>query len=243
MVQPCGVTVLAPAAFAGFDEDLDGAGRHGTGVVLLLKSPMSIVSIDDDRGESRLTSFTDDKGKDLTRSAKFENACFESSVISSDHTAALVRVMAPNTPMADATKVSVKGTLKVTLAADKKFVEVKNVILKKGEIKVPGYKLSIVGVSEAKGFNGKPEFCVSIFADGGDASRLESIEFLDAAGKPINVQRRQGLSSGGNVDSLWSDYVFEQKSATATLRLNFWKDVKTVVPVDITATLGVAAAK
>jgi hypothetical protein len=252
-IQPVGVAVLDPAAVEGFGPNTPGLGEAGTTVVLQLRSSAEGAGIVDvESHESTLAAFTDDKSKDLSKPppapAKKDDNDFsfrrEGSqvgpfpAISDDGKTALVTLTAPAAPGVGATKVSVKGTLKVVVAAGKEPVEIKGAPLAKGPVPVPGHKVHIDSVEESQNFEGKSVFKVSLRVEGETANRFESAEFLDAAGKSLGAQKRGSM---GGMGTYIYEYELPKKADTATIRISLWKDLKTLdVPLDVTASLGVA---
>jgi hypothetical protein len=250
------VSVLDPGLVAAFEQAGGfSLGQPGTALGIVVQSPAGgLVAFDEN--ESKLTSFRDDKGRDLTvppkdlrdqgggparfnlpREARFSP--FAS--FSRDGKLALVQLSAPVAPTSGAVKLSLRATLRLTLAAGQERVELKNVALRKGPVEAKGLQVEIEDAGPPQmGFDDGRNFAIKLKTQGETTARLASIEFLDAEGRSIESRSAGHMQMN---DERTTEYTFAEAVPTATIRLNLWKDLKSVdVPLDTAVTLGVTPA-
>lgn len=216
--------------------------NKGTTLALLVRLPAGGL-IKFNRGASKLSAMTDDKGSDFTRKPKktgrfsfgsrtgFEMAF---NAISKDGGAALVQIGSPNLPAKGATRVSVSGTLVFQRASRKQTFKQTGVALKAGT-KIQAGKIPFT-ITKA----GKPQWgnaAASVTLRTTQAGpELAGIRFLDAAGKEIKSSR-QSWSRGGKMSS--STYTLARKVDKVTVVMDYWTDLQTItIPFNLKTGLG-----
>jgi hypothetical protein len=248
-----GVRVVKPPP--GGDDTLRAFNDvSGTTVALLVTEPGGgLVVFDGD--SSRVRSFVDDKGKDVTRREPRTKAGIRVpdswvfgpvGTVSENHKYCSLEVKMPGIPTKQATTLTLSGTLVLKIAKEKKDFMADKVALHAGT-RVNAGKIPLT-IKRA----GKPQF-------GGDDNPLEvefhgtqnldaitRIRFFDATGKEIEAGeagRSCGRSWGGG--SAPSDYdaaiAYRLKGAadTAKIVITYWTDMKEVaVPFNLKVTLG-----
>jgi hypothetical protein len=217
----------------------------GTSVGLLIKVPQGgLVVFDSD--SSKLKSFIDDKGKDLTKSdiKKTEIGLdlppFEAMPhISKDGKLCRATLTVPSTPTKDATKLTISGEAVMKIATQKKDYSADKVELKKdSKINAGPIPLTITRAGKPEWSGDGNEFAVVLEAKQNLDSILD-IQFFDAAGKKIDANRFSTSSSGftNNVSVTW-EYQIKSKVDSAKIVITYWTDMKTVV-VPFNMTFGV----
>jgi hypothetical protein len=227
------------------------ADEAGTTLALLVSKPDGGI-LDFDEDKSKLDAMTDDKGTKLVMPKAAEEdrpavrfhfgpseSPFSSSPnISEDGTACLIEVGGETLPAKDAASVSASGTLVLKTASTKETFKQENVALKVGS-KVSAGKIpfEITEAGDPQWGEGAMEVTLTAKQD---CSEIESIKFLDAGGNEIETSN--GMSSHMEMMGSVEDergFVFEHKTATATIAVTYWTDMKeTRVPFDVTAGLG-----
>jgi hypothetical protein len=244
-VQAHGLRIVKPAP--GGDDKLRAFNWFsGTSVSLLITAPQGGL-LEVDRNASKLTAFTDDKGKDLTKAEDAKQQRFSrdagfsmSSNISEDGKVCVSEVDAPGVPSKGATVMTVTGTLVFRAATKKKDFTAENVALKAGSaIKAGSIPLTITKVGKPEWGGEDDAFAVTLEAKQ-DLSSIAGIEFFDAAGKKVESRRgsSSSMSFGDSVTITW-EYNLKNKLNTAKIVISYWMDMKKLtVPVDLKVGLG-----
>ena len=226
----------------------------GTTVALVVMEPGGgLVVFDGD--SSRVTSFVDDKGKDLTKrepGTKVEIEVPESwafgpvGTVSANRKYCSLEVNMPGTPTKQAAMLTLSGTLVFKIANEKKDFTAEKVALQAGtKVNAGNIPLTIkrAGKPRIGGDNNPIEI---EFHGKQNLDAITSIRFFDAAGKEIEAGEA-GRSFGKSLDgrSAPSDYdatiEYRLKSAadTAKIVITYWADMKEVtVPFDLKVSLG-----
>ncbi|MCY3023220.1 MAG: hypothetical protein NTW87_29945 [Planctomycetota bacterium] len=217
----------------------------GTTLALLVTVPQGgLVSFD--RDASKVTSFADDKGKDLTKSdgkGRFmsDKAGFEMMPnFSEDGKQCTTDVRAPGVPAQGATKLAVAGELVFQIATQKKDFAAENVALK-ADTKVAAGPIpfTITKVGKPEWGGDEAAFCITLEAKQ-DLSSVADIQFQDAAGKKIEGRRGSTSRMGfmNNVTITW-EYNLKAKADAARIVITYWTDMKKVtVPFALNVGVG-----
>jgi len=207
---------------------------RGTTVSLLFTLPSGGL-IATDRDASRITVFSDDKGKDLTKpdgESKFgrDEASFEMSPnITADGKFCLTEVDAPAVPTPGATSLILNGRLVCVVATQKKEFKSENVALKPDtKITAGSMPLTITKIGKPDWGGEDAVFSVT-FETNQKIDAIESIKFLDGAGKEIGSSRSstQTMNMMDHV-TVTTTYNLKAKAETATIVISQWMDLKKV---------------
>ena len=215
-------------------------GRGGTSLKLLISLPgMNIIGTD--VAACKLTTFTDDKGTDLskTRSWGFRPGWLGSSKphISKDAHACIMEVRSDQVPARGASKLTLKVKLGLKCGtAETTYTE--KVALKIGsEIKFPLAPMKVRTVTEG-GWGGM-KMTVSLTSTK-PTDAIRKITFLGPDGKEIK-HRVQGTGYSGRREKMTyeTSYGLAKKVDSVTLKITYYSKVETVaVPVDISVGVG-----
>jgi hypothetical protein len=244
-----GIRVIDGAFPADEFEFLPFQGDTGTQLLVMLTSgDKQFVEVL--HRDSVVTALTGGEGHDLLekRAEKSESQfTFNSSPVSGftrfskDRKRALVEINAPQAPAADDAYLKLQGRLVAKVARGKERVVRKNVALKPGKLDVEGYTIAITGATRKKNFSGEKQFTVDLRFSGKAGAALESVTFLDAAGKEIKVEGRSWATIAGVTTA---SYPLARPVGSATLVFSFWKDPEMVmVPLDVKQTLGMGSGQ
>lgn len=177
----------------------------GTKVALLVTEPQGGLVMFD-RDSSRLASFVDDQGKDLTKTENeiaveterdASSAFPPQPALSDDHKHCSVEVSVPDVPTKQATALRLSGKIVLKLAKEKKDFAAESVPLKVGT------KINAVQSPSRSNAPGKPEwggeegsFQVELEAKQ-NLDSIAGIQFFDAAGKKIGAQESSRFNGKG----------------------------------------------
>jgi len=226
----------------GYGEFMDGVqpfnNNLGTRVALFVMAPSGgLLKFNADK--SKLTAFTDDKGKDLSKTTKkggFHNTGFSSFAhISKDTKACIVDVETPELPTKGAGTVTVSGEAVFTFATQKKDFEVPTVALKAGTTFKAGdlnFEIKKTGKADFDAENWPVEIEFGFKQSTGN---LADVKFIDVAGKVIETSRSGGSSmSFGNTVSESITYKMKKPAETVKVVVTLWMDMKDVaVPFNL----------
>ncbi len=238
-VSPAGLKIVAvaygkeymkTAPFQSFDT--------GTELALGITAKESrIIGLDEDK--SKVTSFTDDKGTDLT-GGKAEFGSFPK--IAEDGTFGILEVKGSGIPAAGATKIMAKGTLAVTLGGKTATTRSEAVAVKKGtRFTLGDYKFEVSDTSES-GDDEKPTSLTLQAKQNLDG--VAAIRFFTEAGKEIEASNSGSSSSGFN-NSVTIEKYFDlaTKATSILIEIDAYTDLKVeTIPFDLTTGLGMAGA-
>ena len=213
--------------------------QKGATLALMLRSSQGAIIAIDSR-ESKLDSFTDDKGTKLDVKGQFGRGGIGSFPrISDDGKAAVVEIQGGAIPAKGSVKLQAKGMLKVTVASDKKSIKSKPVKVGKDAVVKIGenYQFTMKKV-------GKPNFGDNVLQIDLEIKKrideVADIKFYTADGKPIEA-KGAGSSSGGfgNNWTVTKSFSFAKKHASIIVELDYWSKKKILaVPFDISAGVG-----
>ncbi len=208
----------------------------GTSVGLLIKVPQGGLVVFDSNS-SKLKSFIDDKGKDLTKpDIKKEFGLlppFEVVPhISEDGKLCRATITVPSLPAKDATKLIISGEVVLKIAAQKKDYSAEKVELKKDtKINAGPIPLTITRVGKPELSGGDYNFAIVLEAKQ-NLDSIADIQFFDAAGKKIESNRYgvswDNLKPMNDYIVSW-EYQLKDKLDSAKIVITYWDDMKTVV--------------
>jgi hypothetical protein len=218
----------------------------GTSVGLLIKVPQGgLVVFDSD--SSKLKTFIDDKGKDLTK-PDFKKTEYGPDLsgfepvphISKDGKLCRATFTVPGVPTKDATKLTILGEAVMKIATQKKDFAAENVELKKDKkINAGPIPLIITRAGKPQWSSDGYEFAIVLEAKQ-DLDSIVDIQFFDATGKKIEANRFSTSSSGftNDVSVTW-EYQMKHKVDAAKVVITYWTDMKTVtVPLNMKIGVG-----
>ncbi len=238
-IQPVSIRVVAPE---GGEESRSFCWKPGVTVSVIFAPPEGkIVELNQD--ESKVNSFTDDRGTDLMAappSKDFFNkpgVSFDSS--SKDHgtTSAIVDLKASGHPAKGATILNISGTLSAQVADSTKDFTIEGIEIKtNAQFKLGDIPVIISEAGMKKGvFTKKEEFSVT-FSSAHNLDSISTLDFFDSSGKHIEANKR---SWGGGFSGYMIEYVFEQTPNRVKIVATCWQGLKTVdVPFTIKTGVG-----
>ncbi len=239
-IQVTGLRIVAPpAGNQEVKEDTRGAFFQPPGVTVVATiAPASgkIVSID--QFDSKVETFTDDRGTDLLAAqsvSPFNKPGF--GTLDAKESFANVEIQAAGLPARGATALNITGKLSVKVAEGTKMFTIENVAITNGTHFTCGdlaISITKAGMSKAM-FSNKEAFSVT-FASATDLECLSSLEFFDAQGNQIEAQKN---SWGGGLGSYFMEYTLKQSAARAKIVATCWTNLKTVeIPIAIKTGMG-----
>jgi hypothetical protein len=238
-VRVVGLMVVAPE---GGKDNRSFSWKTGVTVSASFSLPAGkIVKLNQD--ESKLTSFTDDKGTDLMSAPPSQDPfnkpgiSFQSSAMEGT-SSVIVDLKASGQPAKGATLLNISGTLNAQIAASTKQFTIENVEIKTnvsfslGDLPV---MISGCGTNRnawsAKGYKYSVTFSSLRNMDG-----ISSLEFFDANGNKIEAVKR---AWGGGFLGYMIQYDIKQNMDHAKIVAMCWQDLKTVdVPIAIKTGVG-----
>ena len=237
-LTPFGLRVV-PKAYDGNDMMRAFNAFEGTSVAILVHQPNGgLITFDSEN--SKIESFTDDKGKDLLKSTgDFGMPAIPMSPdISEDGKAVIIEVNGGQTPTKGATSLNVKGKLIFKAAIRKKGYTHKDI-----EVKADA-KVEAGPIEMTIGRAGKPEWGEEpleiVLQAKKRLDEVASIRFLDSDGKEIesSVSGSMTMAFGDDV-SVERGYALTKKVDKVTIEISYWTDMKDLeIPVDLTFSLG-----
>jgi len=248
-----GVRVIKPPP-GGDDTLLAFSDFSGTAVVLLVTDPRGgLVVFDGD--SSRVQSFVDDKGKDLTKpepgtdpDARPGNWVFQPMpTVSTNRKYCSVQVSMPGLPTKQATRLAISGKLAFQVAHEKKKLTAEKVALRAGT-KIDGgmIPLTIKRAGKSQWFSSDDKEFEVEFQANQNTDAIASIRFFNSAGKQLEA-REIGRGFTGSADSPSTaanydaslDYRLKNAAYTATIVITYWSDMKKIsVPFHLTVGVG-----
>jgi hypothetical protein len=233
-----GLRIIAPPVEKS--ENARGAFFESPGVtVVVTLTPPSggkVVSID--QFESKVDSFTDDKGTDLL-AAKSEDEFHKPGFGMMDHKEnfATAEIHVAGVPAKGATTLNISGKVSLKVAAATKEFTAESVDIKAGSSFKLGdmeLKISKAGMAKAM-FGDKEEFSVNL-SSATDFDGIAKLEFFDAQGNKVEAHKS---SWGGGMGAYFAEYTFKQSIDHAKIVATCFQDLKTMeVPMAIKTGVG-----
>ena len=240
--QIIGMNVYTPDPNNGSQAEIGGfVNKPGTSLYMKIAGNGKVI-IGIDEKASKLTSFVDDKGTDLSKKRKVEGPWgrfghnwLTKKKITKEGKACIVQINSQHTPQAKAQALALKADIVLSCGAGEKTVREENFALKKGSTLTVG--TMELKVEEA----GKPDWGdakLSVkFSSKEDFAKIKSLEFIDGNGQKIDSRQTGSGSSGANWYS--RTYSLQQKVDTATVSVTYYAELESVVvPVDIRTGVG-----
>jgi hypothetical protein len=221
----------------------------GTSLAVLIDAGgKQIVKIDVDA--SRIRSFTDDKGTDLTKKKPQKKRAGGMMMmqpqagigsfpkIGTDRKFAAIEITGPTMPARGAKALLIDAELIVSVGKKTKTTTVKNARLKPGKLNVPGHRISIDNV-------GKPDWgeeyklSVTFAMTAKSADMIVEVVFLDAANKKIKSQRSGSMRMGNSAEVTFN---LPEKLDSATIKFVMWDGLEQItIPLKQRVGLGLSA--
>lgn len=227
-IQVAGIRIVAPAP----DGKVGSRGAFfsppGVTVTVIVQPPAGkIVSIN--QFDSKLDSFTDDKGTDLmaTKSEDpFNKPGINMINVKEGGISANMDFQAAGLPAKGATVLTFSGKLIAQVAGSTKQFTVENVEIKtNAQFNLGDMPVIISGaVSRKDPFGKQDEFSVT-FSGSQNLESLSSLEFFDSQGNKIEARKS---SWGGGFLGYMVEYVFKKNTDHAKIVATCWQDLKTV---------------
>ena len=252
---PAGATVesrgvrVEMAAPQGYDELVGVGWEIGTTVSILVTLPNGGIISFDERA-SQVTSFKDDRGKDLLAGAEkdsFRGAGIGNfPKVSKDGKRLVFNAYSKGVPTKGAKAITVAGEALLQAATQKQDFTAPNVLLKENtEFKAGNIPFTIAKVGKPEssfgGFGGeeKKEFAVTLRAKQ-DLADVVEIKFLKAAGQNLGASSGGGMTARfGTVVTVDKEYHFKAKAEAATIVVTRWTDLKQLkIPFSFTVGVG-----
>jgi hypothetical protein len=234
-------------------------GHPGTSLAFWIADPENrLVAFD--AKQSKLESFTDDKGTDLTELMPGPFNWSRFGVFRGSHTTGpsangfQLEVGGDSYPARGATKISLKAALVFRRASSEKIVEEKDVPVKTGrKSKVGDLQLSIEAVSEEKikenqeqnrGFRGNdaPETKMGVsLAASEPLESIKSVSFFNSKGDEIKITMTGGgsKSSGLFGTTYTNDYWLAEKLDEVTVKITYYEGIEMVkIPLSMETGVG-----
>jgi hypothetical protein len=238
-IKVAGIRIVAPAPDG--KPGSSGAFFSPPGVtVTAIVQPLAgkIVSIN--QSDSKLDTFTDDKGTDLmaTKSEDpFNKPGINMAKVNEGGISANVDFQAAGLPAKGATVLNISGKLSVKVATGTRQFAVESVDIKTNASFTCGdlpLKISAAGFSKGM-FSSKEEFSAT-FSSTQDLDGISTLEFFDAQGGKIEARKS---SWGGGLGNYFVEYVFKTSLDHAKIVVTCWQDLKTVeVPIFVKTGVG-----
>lgn len=201
-----------------------------------------IIKVND--SESKLDSFTDDKGTDLTAGPPSTDVfnkpglSVEMSSSEQGESSVIMDLKATGQPAKGATVLNISGKVVAEIASQSKQFTAENVPLKTGsKFDLGDLPITISTVSISKNsFTKKDEFSVTI-SSAKDLKSISHIEFFDAQGNQIKAQKRSW--GGGGILGYMIEYVLTKQIDSAKIVASSWQDLRTIeIPFTIKTGVG-----
>jgi hypothetical protein len=250
-----GVRIVKPPPGGDDDSPRVLNGVPGTSVALIATAPAGgLVAFDE--GASRVESFVDDKGKDLTKRAPGEKAIpgvpnmwviGMMPAMTKDRKHCIVDIDVPGLPTKQATTLALSGTLVFRVAHEKKDIAVEKVALRAGtEVKAGAIPLRITRAGKPQSGRDGDSMEIEFHAKQ-SLDAIVRVQFFDAAGNKIEADQSwrsyevSPLAPDATPSDREATTTYRLKSAAETAKIVFtcWTDMKeVVVPFDVKVGLG-----
>jgi hypothetical protein len=234
------VMVVAPE---GGTDNRNFCWKTGATVsVMMSPAKGKIVKVNEQ--DSKLDSFTDDKGTDLMAAPPspdpFNKPGISCMLPASDsgYDSMILDLRASGRPAKGATALNISGTVNVEVAGSQKQFTVENVKMETnatfnlGDLPVT---ISEVGANQNSWASDDYKYSLT-FSGPHDFESISSVEFFDAQGNKIQSHKS---SWGGGMGSYMIQFEIKQNVDRVKIVATCWQDLKTLdVPVSIKASVG-----
>lgn len=235
-----GVAVAAPTPDGKGQSAVFGR-RPGVEITVIATGNLKVLAYDP--ASSKLSSFVDDKGTDLSKTEGWGDLPWLSPFYSGSSSSAdepeppfSFSIVSSVMPAKGATTLTLDATIGLITGTDLKTDETKDVALTKGtKLKLGNIDVELSDVG--KSYDEKQTTLA--FSTSSRLDAIQSVEFVDAAGKPIPSDENGRSTMSMNGDSTYSiSYAVPHGTTKATLRVKYYATSK-VVPLTIKRTIGV----
>jgi hypothetical protein len=241
-VELVGLSVAKPKPGDKFGRSMASGLQAGTRLHLQIRRPdVSIVDLDTEA--SKLETFTDEKGTDLSKAdrAGWKSRSWLSwPEVSKDGHTASFGVTSKRVPAAGAKELHLKAAIVLRCGSAVKNAEVKDLALKKGSKLAAGsLTMTVKSVQDGGGWDEDTKMTLELTSRR-PFTPVKKLTFLAPDGKEIkhHLQGRGSASFGGSTTYTRS-YALARKVEAATVRIEYYSKVQTLtVPVDVAAGLG-----
>ena len=229
-VQVAGMQIVGPGYGLNGTELRAFHEESGITLALAMTIPGGKQIVDIDDSKCSLVEFTDDRGQNLLDGIDWGSF----PKISEDAHSAMIEVSSKNRPSKDASRLSVKGSIHLRMAASESTEKIENLKLKVGfkvnvgqeEIQVMKVQQEDEGLTLVLQINRK-------FVD-----NMKDIRFFTVEGNPIDIWS-QGSFTFGTVSQM--EYALDSKTIPETLKveLDMWQDLESIdLPFELKSGLG-----
>jgi hypothetical protein len=231
-VRVAGLQVVGPGLGANGTELQPFHQAPGLTLALAVEAPPGKAVIEIDTDECVVEALADDRGTNLLESVSWGS--FPDST--EDGRQALVEVTAQTRPAAGVTKVQLKGSLKLVVAAGIESEKIAKLELEPGQ-KVKTLR-GILELVELAGGGGDEGATITFGATSAIRDQLKEIRFFGADGQPIEIWGRGSMSMG---DAVQLEFSLKEKPTRLSLELDWWKGLDSLtVPFDLAVGLGLS---
>jgi hypothetical protein len=240
-VKVVAVMVVAPE---GGTDNRAYCWKPGVTVSAML-SPMEGKIVKFNQEESKIDSFTDDKGTDLTAAAPSQDPfnkpgiSYMPSSSGKGESSIIVDFKASGQPAKGATTFNISGTVSAQVAAATKQFTVENVEIKTNvTFSLGDLPIMISDAGTNRNAWSAKEYKYSVtFSSLRDLESISTLEFFDASGNKIEAVKRSW--GGGGLLGYMMQYDVKQNMDYAKIVATCWQDLKTVeVPFSIKTGVG-----
>jgi len=237
------VVALMVVAPAGGTDNRNFCWKTGV-TVSVLYAPTDGKIVDFDQNESKLVSFTDDKGTDLMAAPPSTDPFNKPGIsgmlpqANGGASSIVFDLKASGQPAKGATSFNITGKASLEIAGGTNQITVENVAIKTNSVFSLGdLPLMISEAGTNKNVWGSKDYPYSVtFSSLRDMKNISSMEFFDAAGNKVAAEKR---SWGGGPLGYMIQYDFKQLVDRARIVATCWKDLKTIeLPIAVKATAG-----
>jgi hypothetical protein len=240
-VQVVGLMVVAPE---GGKDNRSFCWKPGVTVSASLTLAAGKI-VDLNQEESKLISFTDDKGTDLMAAPASQDPfnkpglSFESSATGTGGVSSVIfDLKASGQPAQGATRFNIAGSLSAKIAGGTKQFTVENVEMKTNSAFTLGdlpLKISNVGTNRNAWMAKDYKHSVTFYS-AHDLASISGLEFYDAQGNKIDARKS---SWGGGFGGYMVEYNIKETVDRVKIVATCWQDLKTVtVPITIQTGVG-----
>jgi hypothetical protein len=216
-VQLAGLRIVGPGYGLNGSELRAFHQQSGTTLALVVHSPENKKIVDVDDSKCSLVEFTDDRGHSLLNGVDWDGF----PKISKDGRFALIEVKSKNRPSQGASRLFVKGTIRLRVAASESTEKIEGLKLQVGtKATIRGEAIQVMKVQEEnKGM------ILVLQISRKFKNNIKDIRFYTASNNPIDIWSR-GSFTFGNASQL--EYSLETKSIPKDLKveIDLWEKIE-----------------
>ena len=229
-VQLAGVRIVGPGYGLNGTELRAFHQQSGTTLALAVQAPENKKIVEVDDSKCSLVEFTDDRGHNLLDGVDWGGF----PKISEDGRVALIEVTSKERPSQDASRLFVKGTIHLRVAASESTEKIQNLKLEVGT--KANVRQEVIQVMKVQEENDGLTLVLQLnrkFTD-----NMKDIRFYTAKGNPVEIWGR-GSFTFGNASQM--EYNLDTKSAPEALKveIDLWEELEIVnLPFEIESGVG-----